>query len=207
MDQKKYNIPRNERNKLKALIYDENCHIEREIIDYCSDYINDRIDNVNEQVCIYSYDGFRIPNTGKFHNNPIKVNNFLVVLSKNLKENLGIDIKVVLKQFNYESEKWLNFLKIMEDVSNPYRPRREPKLNLNGKYLGEVVTDNLFTEVKEQINVFKSSMADGSTTKLWNDIEELRNTEKGKDMTILSVLNRRTLIKNFCKSYQKYTKI
>ena len=204
---KKYNIHKNDQTKLKTLIYDENCRIEREIIDYCIDYINDRTDNVKEQVCIYSYDGFGIPNTGKFYNNSLKVCKLLKELSKNLKETIGIDIDIVLKEFNYNAEKWLNFLKIMEDSGNPYRSKKEPHINLHGKYLGEVLTANLFIDVKEDIIVFKSSMGDGKTRKLWDDIETFRNTEEGKDTTIISLLNRRTLIKNLCEDYKKYTNI
>ena len=209
---KKHNIPKNEHEKLKTLIYDENCRIEREIIDYSIDYINDRVDNTQEQVSYYSYDGFGIPNTGKFYNNPEKVCKILKELSKNLKDTIGIDISIVLKQFDYNSEVWLNFLKIMEtEGGNKYRSPKEPNINLNGKYLGEVITENLFLNVKENINVFKSSMGDGKTRKLWDDIETLRKTEQGTSrdsrITILSLLNRRTLIKNLYEDYKNYTNI
>jgi len=188
--------------KLKDFIFHEiNTQIERKIIDYAMTKAREWSDD-EDIVDIYAYDGFAVGNRGRFLLNGGKdfVNEINHILSTE-----GIDgytCEFDIKPLKID-DKFLDFMNKLETTEeegtseiNPF-----PTINLNipqGKFLGDILTQNIIEDIDEDIIANKFGMGGGKTFKIYNDVQNIRNR---RNITSISILNRISLIDNIKHDY------
>lgn len=180
--------------KLKKFIYTKNTEIEKEIID---EAIHWTIHTAKASVDVYAYDGFMVKRKDNecFENDYYIDTLFLPFLSQKCFEKTGYKVEFLRKEIDLN----MDMINIINNQSQTLAEMKQLENSVKvqlptGKFLGDFITDNLFTDFKEDIFVFKSAMGDGKTFKIYNDVNMLRL--QGNTITTISILNRISLTDN-----------
>jgi hypothetical protein len=170
---------------LKSFIYQKNTEIEKQIIDRVIDYAREYAYDPNI-VCIYAYDGFAVHRRGVFED-PKRVEDFIRRADELVKTTLDYSVQFVDKPLKINSQ----FLEFLTKTDT------KPKGIVldTGKYISDLIPENILTDFTEDILIFQSGMGDGKTHKVYNDILKLGGA------TTISILNRISLIDNIKHDY------
>lgn len=181
--------------ELKDFIFKKNTEIEAKITQVAMEFARQYSQNDNI-ISIYAYDGFAVHRNGIFKN-PVEVEKFIGLLNKKVIEETGYTCIFVDKPLKVCS-------KLQEFLDNTPldKPNGRESYDISlesGQFLGDVITENIFTDFKEDIIVFKSGMGVGKTALAMRCIQQLRT--QGITTSTLSILNRISLIDNLKHDY------
>jgi hypothetical protein len=188
---------------LKDFIFHEiNTQIERKIIDFAMSKARDWSDD-EDIVDIYAYDGFAVGNRGRFILNGGEdfVNEINSILTTD-----GIDgytCEFDIKPLKIEDRflEFMNKLDTTEGTDETEAEEKFPTIRLDipqGQFLGDVLTENIIEDIKEDIIANKMDMGGGKTYKIYKDVQDVRMK---RPLTTISVLNRISLIDNIKHDY------
>jgi len=161
---------------LKDFIFHEiNTQIERKIIDFAMSKARDWSDD-EDIVDIYAYDGFAVGNRGRFLLNGGEdfVNEINSILTTD-----GIDgytCEFDIKPLKIEDRflEFMNKLDTTEGTDETEAEEKFPTIRLDipqGQFLGDVLTENIIEDIKEDIIANKMDMGKGKTFKIYKDVQ------------------------------------
>ena len=190
--QRRHNL--NHLDDVKRFIYGKNTEVERDIVNIAMDFANEW-SNDETVVGIYAYDGFAVYNRGKFFKKE-SVCDFLKQLNALVLDKTGYQIEFVSKPLDVNPE-------LLAFLNSPQAQKQDFQNLIDipaGKFLGDVIDENIFEDFKEDIIVFKTGMGDGKTFKVYSDVLNSRQTSN-REITTISILNRISLIDNIKFDY------
>lgn len=178
---------------IKKFVYSTNTKIEREIIDIVLEYCRE----VGILVRMYCYDGFCIDNLPT--RDETWIENFQQTLSKIVWEKLNYKIEFVQKKFSWEDRPIRELVEILNSPKSRRTLENEIEFKLEpNEYIMDVCQKELDIECMQPgtITVLKASMGLGKTYALY----KMLKAHVGKK-TIISILNRISLIKSITSKY------